>query len=332
MNYGIIDIGSNTIRLVIYKSVDGKFECLANEKYFVQLISYIKKGVMSDDGIKSMIRALTNLKEMAVHYDLKMLHCFATAPFRAVDQADYLIEIVKEFTGMEVKVLSGLDEAVLGVAGARYICGTDHGLFVDLGGGSMEISLLKEGEIAHATSIELGSVSVSNHFVEGILPKKKEIKKIKEYVDKSLRELPWLHEASGMNMYCIGGTSRALGLLHKVFYGSEAALESYSFSAKDIKGMVKSIVIMKTEGIRLMTKYCPGRIFTLVPGIIILARLAKYARTDKIYFSPFGVREGFLINNILKEQLQTNEALPAGNKTANDQEDCAGMRYHAVAT
>lgn len=307
MNYGIIDIGSNTIRLVIYKTGAKGFCCLFNEKHFVQLIGYVKNGVMRDEGVRSMISALKQLTEMAANYKPIKLLCFATAPFRAVSDTQPLLDVIRNFTGLDVKILSAEEEARLGFFGASYLHGARQGLYVDLGGGSVELSLFKDGKISYSQSLDFGCVSLNAAFVDDILPTKAELKHIKEYVDKQLETLGWLEQAQGLEMYLIGGTARALGQLHRVMYSSAVPLDAYSIVPKDIKTVCTTLMESGTEGIRLMTKHCPGRIFTLLPGAYALWRVAKKSGVSSVHFSTFGVREGYMLENIFPSLLPNAE-------------------------
>ena len=299
MNYGIVDIGSNTIRIVVYSVKERQFECLFNEKQFVQLITYVKNGSMRDEGIRSMIAALRQLLQLASHFHPVKIYCFATAPFRAVADTGQLAGIIRNFTGLEVETLTGEEEARLGLVGAKYQTGATDGLFVDLGGGSMEAGLLKEGQVLHTQSIPLGCVNISNRFVSGLLPKDKELKKIKHYIDESVSAFSWLDEAQGLDMYCMGGTARALGQMHKALRGSTVPLETYIMDAKELKYVYQDVIEMNTDGVRLMSRVCPGRICTFVPGAVMLWRLAKAADARKVRLSTYGVREGYLILHIL---------------------------------
>lgn len=299
MNYGIVDIGSNTIRIVVYGVKERRFECLFNEKQFVQLITYVKNGSMRDEGVRSMIAALRQLLRLASHFHPVKIYCFATAPFRAVADVGQLAGIIRNFTGLEVETLTGEEEARLGLVGAKYQTGATDGLFVDLGGGSMEASMLKDGHVLHTQSIPLGCVNISNRFVSGLLPKDKELKKIKHCMDKGLSAFSWLSEARGLDMYCMGGTARALGQMHKALRGSTTPSEAYMMDARELKHVYQDILEMNTSGVRLMSQICPGRIFTFVPGAVMLWRLAKTADAQKVRLSTYGVREGYLIQRIL---------------------------------
>ena len=299
MKYGIVDIGSNTIRIVVYDVTEHHFECLFNEKQFVQLITYVHNGRMHDEGVRNMISVLRQLLRLAAHFHPEAIRCFATAPFRAVEDTIYLTDIIRNFTGLEVETLSGEEEAQLGLMGAQYQTGASDGLFVDLGGGSMEVSLLKDKHILHAQSIPLGCVNISNRFVVDLMPKEKELKKIKRCVDEGLSAFSWLDEAQGLDMYCIGGTSRALGQMHRAFRGIAAEREACVMDALDIRTVYKSVAELGAEGVRMMSRVCPGRIYTFVPGAVMLWRVAKAAGVRKVHLCTYGVREGYLIRRVM---------------------------------
>ena len=309
MKYGIIDIGSNTIRVVVYEITDDGFECIFNKKQFVQLIDYVNNGTMRDEGKRNMLFAVRQLADVAAHFRPQRIDCFATAPFRAVNNPSELTDMITTFTGLHVKVLSGDEEARLQMAGARYIHGLDDALFVDLGGGSLEAGLMTKGDVAHAQSIDIGCVNLSGRFVSGLFPSKLELKKLKAYIDNRLSELSWLSEAQGQTLVCTGGTARALAEIHKSLSGSNVPVDSYEIDAKELKTTCQTLIDMDIEGVRLIARHASGRIFTFVPGAVALWRLAKAAKVSRVKFSTYGVREGYLIDHYLNKRARSAEPI-----------------------
>ncbi len=314
MKYGIIDIGSNTIRVVVYEITDDGFQCIFNKKQFVQLIDYVNNGTMRDEGKRNMLFAVRQLADVAALFRPKRIDCFATAPFRAVNNPDELTGMIKTFTGLNVQVLSGEEEARLQMAGSRFIHGLDDGLFADLGGGSLEAGLMTGGSIVHAQSIDIGCVSLSGRFVNGLFPNSQELKKLKAYIDKRLSELSWLGEAQEQTLVCTGGTARAFAEIHKSLSGSSVPVDSYEIDPKELKTACQTLINMDIEGVRLIARHASGRIFTLVPGAVALWRLAKAAKVSRVRFSTYGVREGYIIENILNRRTRMAVRMQA-NKT-----------------
>ncbi len=302
MRYGIIDIGSNTIRVVVYDITRDGFECIFNKKEFVQLIDYVHNGAMRDEGKRNMLYAVRQLADVAAHFRPERIDCIATAPFRAVNNPAELTGMITAFTGFNVRVLSGEEEARFQMAGARFIHSLDGALFVDLGGGSLEAALMADGGIAHAQSVDIGCVNLSTRFVSRIFPSKQELKRLKAYIDKKLTEIDWLSEAQGQTMVCTGGTARALAEIHKSLCGSSVPADAYEIDAKELKLTCQTLMDMDVEGIRLIARHASGRIFTFMPGAVALWRLAKAAGVSRVKFSTYGVREGYLIDNILNHK------------------------------
>jgi len=302
MKYGVIDIGSNTIRLVVYRLIDGKIEHLLNNKVFARAVTYKKDGKMLIDGVKVIIDALTQLNELASHHDLSYLWCFATASLRKISNTHDVLASIREGTGLDVTIISGEKEAELGVRGLDYAFDLRNIISIDLGGGSCEVSLIKNGELKERTSMDIGSVSMTKTYVSEIFPRKKEIEKIKKEVDKHIDKIKWLKNPDADAAYALGGSARAMCNIHKVQHESIQDIHGYRIFTDDILPMYTKLIEQGLNGVRLANQHCPGRIFTLIPGMIILKRILIKASIPVIRLSRFGVREGYLLERV--EELQ----------------------------
>ena len=298
MKYGIIDIGSNTIRLVIYRIIDGKIEYLLNEKVFARVVTYKHNGHMHIDGVKVIIDALGTLKDLAAHHELSYLWCFATASLRDIDNTHSVLASIREGTGFDIEMLSGEQEAELGVAGLEYAFDIDNVISIDLGGGSCEISLIRDMQVQEKTSLPFGATSMTNRFVSRIFPKKNEIAAIKAEVDHHINKIGWLVETDFDAAYAMGGSARAMCNIHKKIHKSTQEIHGYRIFSDDILPLYTHLIDLKLDGVRLADQYCPGRIFSLIPGMIILKRILIKARIPLIRLSRFGVREGYLLRQV----------------------------------
>ena len=295
MKYGIIDIGSNTIRLVIYRIIDGKIEYLLNSKVFARAVMHKQHGRMQIDGVKVIIDAVNQLKDLAAHHELSYLWCFATASLRGITNTAGVLASIREGTGFDVTIISGEKEAELGVAGLDYAFDIGNIVSIDLGGGSCELSLIRDGKIADKTSMEIGSVSMTKEFVSEIFPKRREIAHIKAEVDRHIDKIGWMKNPGVDAAYAMGGSARAMCNIHKAIAHSIQDINGYRLFADDILPLYTDLIEMGLDGVRLANQHCPGRIFTLVPGMIILKRILIKAKIPVIRLSRFGVREGYLL-------------------------------------
>lgn len=298
MKYGIIDIGSNTIRLVVYRIIDGKIEYLLNKKVFARAVMHKQQGRMQIDGVKVIIDALTQLRELAGHHELSYLWVFATASLRNISNTHDVLASIREGTDFNVHIISGEKEAELGVAGLGYAFDIKNIISIDLGGGSCELALIREGEILEKTSMSIGSVSMTKQYVSEIFPKKKEIERIKHEVDRHIDKIPWMKNPEVDAAYAMGGSARAMCNIHKAMHHSIQDINGYRLFADDILPLYTELISKGLNGVRLANQYCPGRIFTLVPGMIILKRILIKASVPVIRLSRFGVREGYLLEKV----------------------------------
>lgn len=185
--YGVIDIGSNTIRLSFYRIADGKIDPMMNKKEVAGLASYVKKNnKMSTEGINKLVSILEEYKKIVQKVDTREMFVFATASVRNVDNEKEVLEKVEQRTGIHIRVLSGEDEGRLGYLGAMQCADIDDGLLVDIGGGSTELVFYNDRKVIASSSMPIGSLNLYNRFVNDILPTRKEVKIIK---DAALEEI-----------------------------------------------------------------------------------------------------------------------------------------------
>ncbi len=298
MKHAIVDIGSNTIRMVMYRVFNGKIEYLLNSKINGRLADYIEDGVMRIDGAKVIIDSINKHKALASHHNLDNINYFGTASLR-VANVDDVLAAVREGTGADIDVLSGETEARCGVDGIAYDFDISNCICFDLGGGSMEISLVKDGKIKEAISLHIGSVSMTKSFVNGILPTEEEIQGIREKTRAALKEVKWLCCDKLDVAYAVGGSARAMAKMHQIFNNSSQDLHGYRIFGVNIHRIYEQLLEMGIEGIKLIDQHCGGRLFTIVPGMVIIDTVMQYTHIPVLRFSQFGVREGYLLNYVI---------------------------------
>ena len=111
MKCGIVDVGSNTIRLSIYHWEGQRFKLLMNKKEMAGLAGYIQNGLLSDSGILVACRVLAGFKELLHNFEIADLRVFGTASLRNITNTEEALETIRAVTGIDVEVLSGADEA-----------------------------------------------------------------------------------------------------------------------------------------------------------------------------------------------------------------------------
>lgn len=298
MKYALIDLGSNTIRLAVYHAEQGLPVCLYTKKIFARAVSYKQKHVMSAQGIQVITNALTELVRHASHSKPDALWCFATACLRGLDNLTDVLNAVYAACGLHVDVLSGDMEARLGVKALTAVHKVTDALCIDLGGGSCEISLITNGQTTNAASLDIGSVSAGKDYVTHVFPDSGEINQLGAAVDAMLQNLTWLRGCGRQTAYGLGGSARAMCRLHHALTGRSQFLDDACISASAMAPLYRRLCDMQTEGIRLADQHCPGRVFTVIPGIVILDRIMTFSGAQHLCPSSASVRDGYLLHKL----------------------------------
>lgn len=293
--YSVIDIGSNTVRLVVYR-VDGSgITAILNNKYTAGLAAYIDKdGRMSPEGIGRLVEIMGKFRDTVDLLPDCEAFPFATASLRNITNREEVIERVREETGFDIRVISGYEEAMLDYRGAVRSMPGEEGLLVDVGGGSTELVFFKGGRAAAARSVPLGSLSLFNKCVSGIIPTAGELAAMKAEARKALADaLPNSGAYSAQPMCGVGGTARGALALYRGMVG-EAPEGGYEtqFFAKVLRQAQES----PKKLTRRILKIAPERIHTMLPGITLLSAAAELYGSRTVVTSPYGVREGYMLS------------------------------------
>lgn len=301
MIYAIMDIGSNTVRLSVYKQVKDKAVHLFSEKEQASLRNYVKKGNLTDKGIDRLIATLRRFNSIISNFDdIDSVHPFATATIRDVANRSEILKRVKDELGLEIEILSGEDEARLSFIGASKSVDVSEGILTDIGGGSSEVVIIDQGKVIKSTSLSIGSLSAFNDYVSGLFTNKKEKKAIDSAVKLLLAENKMYREQQS-NLAAVGGSARASLKFYNEFYN----LSNYNstMDANKFNKMVKEILEMDDRDLldRIL-EIKPDRVHTLIPGMVILNRLAKYFYVNEINISQTGVREGYVYSKLLERK------------------------------
>ncbi|WP_296141564.1 rod shape-determining protein [uncultured Anaerococcus sp.] len=298
MIYAVIDIGSNTVRLSVYKVSGDKVTNLFNEKEQASLKTFVSDGVLSEKGIQRLIETLKVFKGVVDNFgDIDELHPFATATIRDAANRAEILERVKEELDLDIEIISGEEEAKLAFIGASSSVEVSRGVLTDIGGGSSEVVIIDQNKVIKSTSLSIGSLSAFNDYVSSLFVSKDEKKDIDTEV-KALLESNKMYREDHDLLCAVGGTARATLKYYNDYY-SEANYNTVMEASK-LNHMVKEVIDRQPRDILdsiLAVK--PDRVHTLLPGMIILNRLAKYFYCEKISISQTGVREGYVYNKLL---------------------------------
>lgn len=300
--YGIIDIGSNTIRLSIYKQTETSFELMLNKKIMAGLAGFVEKdGCLSEDGINKAITSLLHFKKILTYIQVQEVFVFATASLRNVTNTDEAIRTIEETTGFTIDLVSGKQEAIYDFVGATHFMDLKDGLLVDIGGGSTELVVCKDGKIQVALSLPFGSLNLYSNHVSDIIPTEKEMSKIKRVVEQ---ELSRIKISGNYKIICgIGGSIRGTRRLCNAVFGTTPE-QGKTIHTKQVTELLEKFSENRKKAISRTIKTLPDRIHTIIPGMIILETIAKKYDSKQIIASDYGVREGYLYTKLFGEEVK----------------------------
>lgn len=144
MLVGIVDVGSNTIRMNIYRIENQTFENLLSKKEAVGLVAYIKKKRYTKEGMDALKDCLLSFKDTAQALHLDGFHVFATASLRNIENTEEVLAYIQKTCDVSIDLLSGEEEARLSFKGALSKIQFENGYYIDTGGGSTEIVRFKK--------------------------------------------------------------------------------------------------------------------------------------------------------------------------------------------
>lgn len=293
---GIVDMGSNTVRLSIYRYDQRAGRRLMDRKEMVGLANYIKDGAMTREGTQAACRALGSFQRLMENLEIGRLYVFATAPLRNISNTAQVLEQIHQATGLGVDVLSGEEEARLSFQGALEGMALTDGILADLGGGSTEIVSFREGRYGSSFTMPAGSLSLFTRHVEGLFPNKAERRAIRAEIDGLLARqgdaFPQAADICG-----VGGTVRAACKLANRLY--DRPEDCRTLTAAELEDIYDRLKKPGQATLRLMLKAAPDRLHTMIPGLMMLRAVAGASGCQSIQVSRCGVREGYLREKVM---------------------------------
>ena len=301
MLHGIIDIGSNTIRMAIYLIEGQQIEMLMKKKHIVGLASYLKDGVMQPDGIDAAVVVLQEFKDFLQTFNIDSVVAFTTAALRNAKNSKAAVREIECRTGSNIMVITGDEEATFDFVGATHDIKVASGLLVDIGGGSTEIVAYEDRKIIKKVSIPLGSLAFHTKYIKGVLPTSAECQLMYKEAGKTIAAVNDFTGITGASIAGIGGTFKGANALYNEMFHIPLAnncmqadkLAEIIDTFKLDNGITQAMTIM-------MMRTVPDRMHTVIPGLIIADVLAKYFHSKTITYSDSGVREGYIYSEIVK--------------------------------
>ena len=301
---GVIDIGSNSVRLVIYEGAVRAPTPIFNEKVLCGLGRTVATtGRLEDTAVERAITALMRFRAIARVLGVKNLRAIATAAVREASNGREFLARGEEASGTRIEVLSGEQEAELAAQGIMMGFVDADGIAGDLGGGSLELIDISKNRLNDAGTLPLGGLRLID--VTG-----DRIEKAQQLVDEALGRIPWIGRAKGRRFYAVGGTWRALAKLHMEHSNYPLrVMHGYALPQREAMAFAEQIRrAKKLSGVRGIEEVSRQRREVLPYGALVLERLLRKLEPSEVVFSVFGIREG-LVFGLLPEHERRKDPL-----------------------
>lgn len=307
--FAIVDIGSNTVRLVIYESAKRNPVPIFNEKVMAALGNRLgETGELDPEGKVRALDALVRFAALLDQLHVRTFEVVATAAIRDASDGDEFRQLIETTTGFQVRILSGVEEAKFaGLGVLSGIPGAD-GIVGDLGGGSLELLDVKDGAI---TGGELAGVSLPLGSLR-LLSSVKAPKDVLRDIDVALESVEWLSRGKGRSLYVVGGVWRNLARIHMAQNDYKIhVLQNYVIAAQEAAELAHLIEKLGPKTLAKIPDVSARRVAALPMGALVLNRLIEATGVTEIVISANGVREGLLFEH-LKEGERGRDPLIAG--------------------
>ncbi len=295
---GVIDIGSNSVRLVVYDGAVRSPTPLFNEKVLCGLGRAVATtGHLGAESVTRALAALVRFRAIAQVLGVKNIRAIATAAVRdAIDGPDFIAR-GEAACGTRIEILTGQQEAYFAAQGiAMGFVGAD-GIAGDLGGGSLELIDIAGDQLNTATTLPLGGlrlIDTTGDKLERALP----------LIDEAIARVPWLAAGKGRPFYAVGGTWRALAKLHMEHTNYPLrVMHGYAIPARDALLFCDAVRrTKKMTQVPGIIEIARARREVLPYGALVLERLLRQMEPSQVVFSVFGIREGLLFAQLSPHQ------------------------------
>ncbi|MBN2767572.1 MAG: Ppx/GppA family phosphatase [Campylobacterales bacterium] len=293
----IIDIGSNSARIVIFeKSSRYGFSLICEEQSKVRIGegAYKKDGFLQPQSINRAFLALQSFKETAKDYGVTKILCVATSALRDAPNGKEFVRKIKATLGLQIKIIDGKCEAKYGGIAASNLLPISDAITVDIGGGSTDIALIENGKVTQTYSLDLGTVRLKELFFDG----SGDTLGAQNFIRKALEELP--KNFKNRDIIGIGGSARSIGkmIMQSLAYPFDQ-LHGFSYDPIKQKNILEELIASNIKNLKKLD-ISPSRYDTIREGALIFLEIIEHIKAANIITSGVGLREGVFLSSFLK--------------------------------
>jgi exopolyphosphatase/guanosine-5'-triphosphate,3'-diphosphate pyrophosphatase len=309
---GVVDLGSNSVRLVVFEGQGRNPSAIFNEKAILGLGRGLQAtGRLNEDAIAHSILVLERYVAVARSMGADPLEVLATAAVRDAENGEaYVAMLRRRFRGLAIRVLSGQEEARLSADGV--LCGIPDadGVLGDLGGGSLELVHIRAGAVAGTATLPLGVIRLSEKANGDVV-------RARAIAEEALTSVPWLRDGAGRDLYLVGGAWRALARIHIGQTGYPLAIvHHYTLPREEARDLTSVVTNLSKRTLERIQGLSRRRVDGLPFAAVVLRRLLRVTQARRVVFSANGMREGWFAGR-LPAAIRAEDPLIAAGRELN---------------
>jgi exopolyphosphatase/guanosine-5'-triphosphate,3'-diphosphate pyrophosphatase len=304
MRLGVLDVGSNTVHLLVVEAHPGARPIpTASHKQVLRLMRYLEDdGAISDEGVRAILEAIGGAADAAKEAGIDELLAFATSAIREAANGEEVLALVARRTGVELQVLSGDDEARLTFLAVRrwYGWSAERILLFDIGGGSLEIAQGFDEIPDIARSVPLGAGRSTIAFLPDDPPSTEQVaalrahaRKVLAEAVKSFRDLPAPDHVVGSSK-----TIRSLARLAGSVEDGVGSTERSVLTREGLDDWTPRLAKIPADARPALPGITADRTFQIVAGAVVLSEAMRAFKVDELEVSPWALREGLILRRL----------------------------------
>lgn len=307
----VIDIGSNSVRMVVYQRLSRAPIPIFNEKILCGLgRTLAQTGRLEPDAVELTLTTLARFTTLARAMVVSHIDAVATAAVREADDGESFVIRIADTCGIAVRVLDGAEEARLSALGVLAAAPGAQGLMGDLGGGSLELVALNGHSVGASATLPIGPLRLNLSDGAGA-------EAAKPIIEAALAEVDWLSTKAEQDLYVVGGAWRGLGHIdmRRVDYPLHV-LHGYAVPAEQMHDVATTVARLGEASLKRIGGISRERRAILPLAAQTLTQLIRVARPGRVIFSAYGLREGLLFDQLAASEQRADPLLTACQEVA----------------
>ncbi len=297
--YAAVDIGSNSVRLAVADASPGAYRLLDSDREVTRIgESVFTSGRVSQQAIDHTCEVLRRFAQTCEKWQPQALRAAATSALRDARNQQEFLDRAATALGTPIEIISGLEEARLIHLGvlARWPRKEKRLLLLDIGGGSAEVTLSRNGNIRYTTSLPLGAIRLTQNFLRHDPPEPEEIAELQEYVEQqfaaSRRRLSRHRAARAIGTSATAGA--VIAAVNRIKGSGRERLDGRRARLPEIRRLYRQLLELDVEGRQRLPGIGPRRAEIITAGAAVLLSFVQHLTNGAIYYSEAGLRDGLI--------------------------------------